>query len=67
MNFLQLLEILTLYQCDYDLQDVTITSNKINNISFLILKNKEGKVFDCIILEDHRYEPVEEYTDLRLK
>lgn len=54
MKFLELLNKLKNYNCNYDLQDVEITSNKINSVCCLIFKHK-GKVFDVIVLEDTRY------------
>ena len=45
------------------LQDMTVTANKINGKSFLLLKNKENKVIECIILSDEtpNYEKVETF------
>ena len=54
MKFLELLNKLEEYNCNYDLQDVEITSNKINDVCCLIFKHS-GKVFDVIVLEDTRY------------
>ncbi len=54
MKFLELLKKLEEYNCNYDLQDVEITSNKINDVCCLIFKHS-GKVFDVIVLEDTRY------------
>ncbi|WP_220607685.1 hypothetical protein [Methanobrevibacter oralis] len=49
MKFLELLKKLEEYNCDYDLQDVEITSNKINGVCCLIFKY-HGAVFDVIVL-----------------
>lgn len=54
MKFMELLKKLGNYKCNYDLQDVTVTSNKINNVCCLIFKY-HGAVFDVIVLEDTRY------------
>lgn len=54
MKFLELLKKLEEYKCNYDLQDVEITSNKINDVCCLIFKY-HGAVFDVIVLEDTRY------------
>lgn len=54
MKFLELLKKLEEYNCDYDLQDVEITSNKINGVCCLIFKY-HGAVFDVIVLEDILY------------
>ena len=42
---------------------ISVTANKINNISFLVLKDSQGKVVDCIILEDKRYNSPKEDLD----
>lgn len=46
-----------------DLQDCEITANSINGISFLIIKDGEGRVFDCIILQDKHFEAVKELRE----
>lgn len=51
MNFMELLNKLEEYNCDYDLQDVTVTSCDVNNLCFLIMKHN-NKVIDVIFLED---------------
>ena len=56
MKFLELLKKLEKYNCNYDLQDVEITSNKINDVYCLIFKY-HGAVFDVIVLEDSRFSP----------
>ena len=56
MKFLELLNKLEEYNCNYDLQDVEITSNKINDVCCLIFKY-HGAVFDVIVLEDSRFSP----------
>lgn len=54
MKFMELLKKLENYKCNYDLQDVEITSNKIHDVCCLIFKY-HGAVFDVIVLEDTRY------------
>ena len=54
MKFLELLKKLEEYNCDYDLQDVTVTSITIGSVCCLIFKY-HGAVFDVIVLEDRRY------------
>ena len=49
MNFIELLKGLEDYHCEYDLQEVEVTCNRINNVSCLIFKH-EGKVFDVEVL-----------------
>ena len=51
----------------HHLIDMDVSANKIRGVSFLILKNKDGKIVDCIILSDERkkndeisYEPNED-------
>lgn len=38
----------------HHLCDMTVSANKINGKSFLILKNKDGKVIECISLTDEK-------------
>ena len=57
MNFMILLKRLEKYTSDNDLQNLNVTANKINGISFLLIKDCDGKVEDCIILEDGRFAP----------
>lgn len=59
MKFLELLKKLEEYKCNYDLQNVEITSNKINNVCCLIFKHS-GKVFDVIVLEDRAFTTIAE-------
>lgn len=49
MNFMELLNRLEDYHCEYDLQEVEVTCNKINEVKCLILKH-EGKVFEVVVL-----------------
>lgn len=53
LEVMKKLEKLTCSECD--LEDVEITSNKINGVSVLICKTDKGKVFDCIVLSDEKY------------
>ena len=55
MNFMELLKKLEKYTSDNDLQNLQVTGNKINGISFLLIKDSDGKVENCIILEDSRF------------
>lgn len=54
MNFMELLKRMEHFCCKYDLQDVDVTSNKINGVCCLIFKHK-GKIFDVIVLKDERF------------
>lgn len=54
MKFLELYKQIREFNCDYDLEDVEITSNKINDVCCLIFKY-HGAVFDVIVLDDTRY------------
>lgn len=54
MKFLELLKKLEEYNCDYDLQDVTVTSITIGSVCCLIFKY-HGAVFDVLVLEDILY------------
>ena len=49
MNFMKLLKQLEDFSCEYDLQEVEVACNRINNVSCLIFKH-EGKVFDVVVL-----------------
>lgn len=43
-----------------DLWSMTVSANKITGKSFLILKNSEGKVVECILLTDESDKYTEE-------
>lgn len=47
---MDLLKRLENFTCEDDLQEVEVTCNRINGVSCLIFKNKNGKIFDCYIL-----------------
>ena len=64
MRYLELIQRLDELKIkDCDLEDCEITANRIKNISFLIIKNKEGKVVECIILSDRRFEAPQCYCE----
>ena len=48
---------------DCDLQDCEITANQINSVSFLIVKDDNGKVVECIVLSDERFEAPKCYCE----
>lgn len=51
---MELMKRLENFSCEYDLQDVTVTCNKILGVAVVIFKH-ECKVFDVIVLEDSRF------------
>lgn len=59
MNFMELLKRMEYFCCKYDLQDVDVTSNKINGVCCLIFKY-HGAVFDVIVLEDRAFTTIAE-------
>lgn len=54
MEFLKFLDKIVDFNCEYDLQDVEVTCNKILGVAVVIFKH-ECKVFDVIVLEDSRF------------
>ena len=61
LDLIQKLDELTIK--DSNLEDCEITANKIRGISFLIIKNDKGKVVECIILNDKRFEAPQCYCE----
>ena len=61
LDLIQKLDELTIK--DSDLEDCEVTANRIKNISFLLIKNENGKVVECIILTDRRFETPQCYGE----
>ena len=49
-----------------DLWGMTVSANKITGKSFLILKNSNGKVIECILLTDETDKYAEEEVELEV-
>lgn len=49
-----------------DLWGMTVSANKIEGKSFLILKNSNGKVIECILLTDETDKYAEEEVELEV-
>ncbi len=54
MWFTELLSRLENFTIPCNLQDCDVTANKIKGISFLLIKDVNGTVVECIILSDER-------------